>query len=86
MGRIVLDLKPEDKGIDSLPDIGLEDGDRFVVPRIPSNVTVEGQVYSANAFIYAPGKRARSICIRQEDRTGRQITSVFSFCAQMDRS
>ena len=32
-------------------------GDRFVVPRVPANVTVEGQVYSANAFVYQPEQR-----------------------------
>lgn len=58
IGRIVLSVKPNDTGIDSVPDIALEDGDRFIVPRVPSNVTVEGQVYSANAFIYTAGKRA----------------------------
>jgi protein involved in polysaccharide export with SLBB domain len=58
VGRIVLDLTPDSAGIDSVPDIALEDGDRFVVPRVPSNVNVEGQVYSANAFVYRPGKRA----------------------------
>jgi len=56
IGRIVLDLKPDSTGIDSLPDLELEDGDRFVVPRIPPNVSVQGQVYSANAFVYAPGQ------------------------------
>ena len=56
IGRIVLDLKPDSSGIDSLPDLALEDGDRFVVPRVPSNVNVEGQVYSANAFVYSPGE------------------------------
>jgi polysaccharide biosynthesis/export protein len=59
VGRIVLELRPDSAGIDSLPDIALEDGDRFVVPRVPSNVTVEGQVYSANAFLYEPGKRVK---------------------------
>jgi protein involved in polysaccharide export with SLBB domain len=58
IGRIVLDLRPDSAGIDSIPDIALEDGDRFVVPRVPSNVNVEGQVYSANAFVYTPGQRA----------------------------
>ena len=56
IGRIVLDLKPNSSGIDSLPDLALEDGDRFVVPRIPDNVNVEGQVYSANAFVYTSGE------------------------------
>jgi polysaccharide biosynthesis/export protein len=55
-GRIVLQLKPDSLGVDSVPDLALEDGDRFVVPRIPSNVNVEGQVYSANAFVYKPGQ------------------------------
>ncbi len=58
-GRIVLKLKPDSKGIDSLPDIELQDGDRFVVPREPATVSVAGQVYNANAFIYMPGKRVK---------------------------
>jgi protein involved in polysaccharide export with SLBB domain len=58
-GRLVLNLTPDSTGLQSLPDISLEDGDRFIVPRVPSSVSVEGQVYSANAFLYTPGKRAR---------------------------
>lgn len=58
IGRIVLELKPNSAGIDSVPDLALEDGDRFIVPRVPSNITVEGQVYNANAFVYIPGERA----------------------------
>ena len=57
IGRIVFDFKANSVGIDSVPDVALEDGDRFVVPHIPANVTVEGQVYSANAFVYTPGLR-----------------------------
>jgi protein involved in polysaccharide export with SLBB domain len=57
IGRIVLDLRPDSTGINSIPDIPLEDGDRFVIPRVPSNVTVEGQVYNANAFVYARNER-----------------------------
>jgi protein involved in polysaccharide export with SLBB domain len=57
IGRIVLDLKPDSAGIDSVPDIALEDGDRFLVPRVPSNVNVQGQVYNANAFVYTPSQR-----------------------------
>jgi protein involved in polysaccharide export with SLBB domain len=58
-GRIVLQFKPNSKGIAALPDIALEDGDRFIVPRIPSTVSVQGQVYNANAFIFQNGKRVR---------------------------
>ncbi len=57
IGRIVLDLKPDSAGVDAIPDLALEDGDRFVVPRVPANVTVEGQVYNANAFVYTGGQR-----------------------------
>ncbi len=56
IGRIVLDLKPDSQGLDAVPDLALEDGDRFVVPRVPANVTVEGQVYNANAFVYTGGQ------------------------------
>jgi hypothetical protein len=56
IGRIVLDLKPDSQGVDAIPDLALEDGDRFVVPRVPANVTVEGQVYNANAFVYQDGQ------------------------------
>ena len=57
LGRIVLQLKPDSEGVNSLPELALEDGDRFIVPKIPSNVYVEGQVYSANAFLFEPGRR-----------------------------
>ena len=56
IGRIVLDLHPNSAGVNSVPDLQLEDGDRFVVPRVPSSVTVEGQVYNANAFVFDPGR------------------------------
>ena len=55
-GRIVLDLHPNSAGVVSLPDLALEDGDRFVIPRVPSSITVEGQVYNANAFVYTPNR------------------------------
>ncbi len=58
-GRIVLQLKPDSRGIAEIPDLSLEDGDRFIIPRIPATVAVEGQVYSANAFVFMSGKRTR---------------------------
>jgi protein involved in polysaccharide export with SLBB domain len=56
-GRIVLQLKPDSRGVESVPDLPLEDGDRFVVPRVPATVSVEGEVYSANAFLFKRGER-----------------------------
>lgn len=58
-GRIVLPLKPDSSGVDALPDIALQDNDRFVVPRVPSTVAVEGQVYNANAFLYVKSRRVK---------------------------
>jgi polysaccharide biosynthesis/export protein len=58
-GRIVLNLKPDSEGIASIPDIELQDGDRFIVPRVPATVAVQGQVYSANAFLYKNGMRVK---------------------------
>ena len=57
IGRIVLDLKPDSHGVAAVPDLPLEDGDRFLIPRVPSTVTVQGQVYNANAFVFAPNQR-----------------------------
>jgi protein involved in polysaccharide export with SLBB domain len=58
-GRIVLQLKPDSKGIAAVPDLPLEDGDQFLVPRTPTTVSVQGQVYSSNAFLYESGKRVK---------------------------
>jgi len=59
-GRVVLEMRPESKGAEALPEIVLEDGDWFVVPKTPSSVAVEGQVYSANAYLWEPKWRAKS--------------------------
>jgi len=55
-GRIVLELKPSAKGVDVLPDLPLEDGDRLLVPFRPATVNVIGAVYNSSAFIYKPEK------------------------------
>ena len=59
LGRIVLEVKPDSAGPGAIPEISLEDGDRFVVPRTPTTVSVEGQVYSANAFLFEQGQKER---------------------------
>jgi protein involved in polysaccharide export with SLBB domain len=57
-GRIVLQFKPGSSGADSVPNVGMEDGDRFVVPPMPASVSVVGAVYNQNAFLYTDGLRA----------------------------
>ncbi len=54
-GRIVLDLPPEAELAD-LPDLPLEDGDRFYVPQAPSMVSVVGTVYNESSYIFRPGR------------------------------
>ena len=56
IGRVVLEL-PEEAQPKDLPDVPLEDGDRFFVPSQPSMVSVFGSVYSENSFVYKPDKR-----------------------------
>ena len=57
-GRIVLEIKPDDSGSANLPEIPLEDGDRFAVPPIPSSVNVVGAVLDQNSFLYEHPRRA----------------------------
>lgn len=56
-GRIVFELPVDSSGIDQLPDLPLEDGDRFIIPRVPSTVNVYGAVYNQNSFMYDPHRR-----------------------------
>ena len=57
-GRVVLEFNPGSTGAASIPEIAMEDGDRFVVPPVPATVNVVGAVYDQNTFLYAKGKRA----------------------------
>ncbi|HKR27501.1 MAG TPA: SLBB domain-containing protein, partial [Acidobacteriaceae bacterium] len=57
-GRIVLEMKPGSQGIQSLPNITLENGDRFIVPPVPASVNVVGAVYDQNSFLYLAPRRA----------------------------
>jgi protein involved in polysaccharide export with SLBB domain len=56
-GRIVLDLPPDAHTVAQLPDMPLENGDRFIVPRVPLTVNVDGAVYNQNSFLYNPQRR-----------------------------
>jgi len=54
-GRIVLEL-PENPTLAHLPDVELEDGDRLIIPQLPSQVSVFGTVFNESSFLYAPDK------------------------------
>lgn len=57
-GRIVLEFKSTTSGTGNIPDIAMENGDRFVIPSTPASVNVVGAVYDQNSFLYATGRRA----------------------------
>lgn len=84
-GRIVLQLKPDSRGIDSVPDIELEDGDQFVVPKVPATVSVEGEVYSANAFLFKRGERTIDY-LREAGGPDRQADMKHAFVLRADGS
>lgn len=56
-GRVVLNFEPANNNIDSIPDIPLENGDRFMVPSAPLTINVVGAVYDQNSFLYHPHSR-----------------------------
>ncbi len=56
-GRIVLDVEPDSTGVNALPQIPLENGDRLFIPHTPSTVNVVGMVYNQAAFLYASDLR-----------------------------
>jgi protein involved in polysaccharide export with SLBB domain len=51
-GRIVLDMEPSSQGVNALPDIPLENGDRLYIPSRPSTVNVIGKVFEQSSFLY----------------------------------
>jgi len=55
-GRIVLNLHPDDTGVEAIPAIPLEDGDQLYVPSRPIIVSVFGDVYNQGSFLQRPGK------------------------------
>jgi len=57
-GRIVLEFRSGSSGVEALPDIALEDGDRFVVPPVPASINVVGAVYDQNSFLFETQRRA----------------------------
>jgi protein involved in polysaccharide export with SLBB domain len=59
-GRVVLNIPQNALEISDLPNIQLEDGDRFVVPSKPSTVNVVGAVYDQNSFLFRDSREVRS--------------------------
>ena len=56
-GRVVLEFQPGSSGVDTVPDIPLENGDLFRIPSKPNTVSVIGAVYGQNVFLFNPERR-----------------------------
>jgi protein involved in polysaccharide export with SLBB domain len=53
-GRVVLQLPVDAK---ELPDIALEDGDRLLIPSVPTTVGVFGSVFNAGSYVYSDSRK-----------------------------
>ncbi|MBV9268286.1 MAG: SLBB domain-containing protein [Acidobacteriaceae bacterium] len=58
-GRVVLNLQPDANGVSALPDLPLENGDRFVIPSAPATVNVMGTVYNQSTLLYKENSSIR---------------------------
>ncbi len=56
-GRIALEILPGDGKVADIPAVVLENGDHFIVPRMPPYVTVLGQVNNPGSFFYRTDKQ-----------------------------
>ncbi|HWA96172.1 MAG TPA: SLBB domain-containing protein [Terracidiphilus sp.] len=54
-GRIVFQFNPDSAGDKDVPEISLENGDKFFVPFAPATVNIVGAVYNQNSFLYHEG-------------------------------
>jgi protein involved in polysaccharide export with SLBB domain len=53
-GRVVLQLPVDAK---QLPDLALEDGDRLLIPAVPTTVGVFGSVFNAGSYLYSESRK-----------------------------
>ena len=59
-GQIALNIKTGDiKKIDKVDNIEIQDGDDIYIPRMSNHVSVIGEVYNEQSFIYKNGTRVR---------------------------
>lgn len=60
-GRVALELSPREASLAALPSVPLEDGDRIVVPAVPSFVAAFGAVNNENVFVHRPGRSVAEV-------------------------
>lgn len=84
-GRLVLGLRTDQTGVDSIPDISLENGDRFVIPYRPATINVIGAVNNENSFLHQPG-RSPAYYLRKAGGGTRQGDTGHTFIVRADGS
>jgi protein involved in polysaccharide export with SLBB domain len=84
-GRIVLQLRPDSRTIDEIPDLSLENGDRFAVPSVPDTVNVVGAVFDQNSFLYM-SKRTAGRYLRLAGGPTRNADTKYAFIIRADGS
>jgi protein involved in polysaccharide export with SLBB domain len=84
-GRIVLQFQPKSSSIDDVPEISLENGDRFAVPFAPTMINVVGAVYDQNSFIFQPARTVGQY-LKLAGGTNRDADSRRSFVIRADGS
>jgi protein involved in polysaccharide export with SLBB domain len=82
-GRIVLPVLPGSTGVNTLPNISLEDGDRLIVPQVPATVNVVGAVYDQNSFLFKPDSRVETY-LRQAGGPNREADRGREFIIRAD--
>jgi protein involved in polysaccharide export with SLBB domain len=84
-GRVVLELAPDADNVDNLPNLPLQDGDRFIVPPKPSSVNVVGAVYEQSSFLFDPQRRVFGY-MKQAGGANRDADNKHSFVIRADGS
>ncbi len=84
-GRIVLNLAPDSRGLNALPNLPLEDGDQLIVPGVPATVNVVGAVYDQNSFLYQRGQHMEDY-LRAAGGTTRNADKRHEFVIRADGS
>jgi polysaccharide biosynthesis/export protein len=84
-GRMVLGLGPAQTDMSAIPQLVLEDGDRFFVPFRPAMINVVGAVYNENSFLHLGSKNA-SQYLRDAGGPTRQADQGRTFVIRADGS
>jgi polysaccharide biosynthesis/export protein len=91
-GRVALEMGASDTTLAALPPVPLEDGDRIVVPTVPSFVAAFGAVNNENVFIFRPGRTVGDVFRLAGLAADAEVSEAFvlradgTVVAQRDRS